>query len=204
MIPKKIIPPDQTGKKWKMSEKGKNNIRLDKLGKKFSDTHKKNISEAHKGIKYPNRKSPTPRTNLHKERLSKALKGKKGKKHSIETKMEMSRTRKGRKASIETRKKMSLNMQGRKNRFWQGGINTINMKIRRSLEYKLWREAVFERDNYTCIWCGAKSCKGKKVVLNADHIQLFSTHPELRFAIDNGRTLCKQCHYKRHSKKIYA
>jgi len=63
-----------------------------------------------------------------------------------------------------------------------------NQIIRSSLEYKLWREAVFKRDNWACIWCGNK---GK---LNADHIKPFAYYPELRFAIDNGRTLCVKCH----------
>jgi len=192
-----MIPPNQTGNRWKMSEEGKNKIRLAKLGKKLSDKHKKNLSKSHKGLKYPNRKSPLPRTEIHKKRLSDSLKGKKGHPHSAKTKLEMSKTRKGRKASVETRKKMSLNMQGAKNRFWKGGVNPINMKIRRSLEYRLWREAVFKRDKFTCVWCGEK---GKYI--EADHIQLFSTHPELRFAIDNGRTLCQDCHNIRHRKNI--
>ena len=56
------------------------------------------------------------------------------------------------------------------------------------------RKAVGERDNYTCVWCGTKSRIGLSVVLHADHIKPFSKYPELRFAIDNGRTLCVQCH----------
>ena len=74
---------------------------------------------------------------------------------------------------------------------WRGGITPINEKIRKSIEYKLWRKSVFERDDYTCVWCGQKGGK-----LNADHIKPFAYFPELRFAIDNGRTLCIDCHKK--------
>lgn len=96
---------------------------------------------------------------------------------------------KGLKRSIETRKKISEAKKGEKSYTWKGGITPLNKIIRRSLEYKLWRTAVFQRDNYTCIWCGQKGG-----VLNADHIKRFSDYPELRFSIDNGRTLCVPCH----------
>lgn len=80
---------------------------------------------------------------------------------------------------------------GEKHPNWQGGITPINKKIRRSFENKEWRKSVFERDNYTCIECGIKGGK-----LNADHIKPFSLFPELRFDINNGRTLCQNCHKK--------
>lgn len=96
--------------------------------------------------------------------------------------------------SAETRKKMSDSRKGEKSYLWRGGITPENKRIRNSVEYKLWREAVFERDNWTCIWCGVRSAKGVKVTLNADHIKPFAYFPELRFALDNGRTLCADCH----------
>ena len=87
------------------------------------------------------------------------------------------------------RGKHIIPLLGENNPNWQGGITTENNRIRTSIEYKLWREAVFKRDDYTCIWCFQKG-----VYLEADHIKSFAHHPELRFAIDNGRTLCKDCH----------
>lgn len=84
-----------------------------------------------------------------------------------------------------------LKLRGKNHPRWKGGITEENHKIRTSLEYKLWRKAVFERDKYICIWCREKGGK-----LNADHIKPFSLFPELRFAIDNGRTLCRACHLK--------
>ncbi len=87
-------------------------------------------------------------------------------------------------------------LKGEDNGRWKGGITPINSLIRTSKEYKLWRKSVFERDNYTCIWCGAKNGNGKTVILHADHIKPFAYYPELRFAIDNGRTLCRECHKK--------
>jgi len=64
-------------------------------------------------------------------------------------------------------------------------------KIRKSDDYKKWRLSVFVRDNYTCQFCNKKSC-----YIQADHIKPFSLFPELRFDIDNGRTLCLDCHKK--------
>ena len=33
---------------------------------------------------------------------------------------------------------------------WQGGRTSINHRVRRLQKYKDWREAVFNRDDYTC------------------------------------------------------
>lgn len=87
------------------------------------------------------------------------------------------------------RGKKRPNITGKKAPNWKGGITKINAAIRSSVEYRLWRKAVFERDGYTCVWCLKKGVR-----LNADHIKPFSLYPELRLAIDNGRTLCEECH----------
>lgn len=97
------------------------------------------------------------------------------------------------KLSEEMRKNKKLTAPRGENHYnWRGGVTPVNLSIRASLEYKLWREAVFKRDHYTCVWCGDN--KGGN--LNADHIKPFALFPELRFAIDNGRTLCVPCHQK--------
>lgn len=99
--------------------------------------------------------------------------------------------------SVETRRKISEAHKGEKSYNWKGGITSVNAAIRQSFEYKLWREAVFKRDNYTCVLCGISAkIVHRRVMLNADHIKKFSEYPELRLAVDNGRTLCVDCHKK--------
>lgn len=83
---------------------------------------------------------------------------------------------------------------GDKNPGWKGGITTENNRIRSSLEYTLWRRGVFERDNYKCIMCNNNTNN-----LQADHIKPFAYYPELRLDINNGQTLCKECHSKTSS-----
>lgn len=75
---------------------------------------------------------------------------------------------------------------------WRGGVNPINDSIRKSLDYQNWRKQIYERDNYTCQCCGET---GK--ILNAHHIYNFADYPNLRTSIDNGITLCEDCHTKR-------
>ena len=69
--------------------------------------------------------------------------------------------------------------------------------IRRSKAYAEWRKAVFERDGYTCQMCGEYGGK-----LNAHHIERFVDSPEKRLDVENGITLCEDCHKKVHHFKI--
>lgn len=91
---------------------------------------------------------------------------------------------------------------------WRGGLTSFRHIIRCSTKYIEWRKKVFERDNYTCQKCGSRSGNGKKVVLNVDHIKPFSSiihenniknyRDSLQckelWDLDNGRTLCVDCH----------
>jgi hypothetical protein len=95
--------------------------------------------------------------------------------------------------TLETRLKMSASMRANreKHKNWKGGITKQNAILRGRFEYREWRKSVFERDHYTCVHCGAHGC-----YLHADHIKPFAYFPELRYEINNGRTLCVPCHEK--------
>jgi len=68
-------------------------------------------------------------------------------------------------------------------------------RIRKSIEYRIWRNSVFELYDYTC---QKTEIKGGKIV--AHHIQNFEDYPELRLAIDNGIVLSEKSHREFHQK----
>ena len=78
-------------------------------------------------------------------------------------------------------------------------------KFYSSSEWKRLRQAVLERDHYECQWCKEE---GKVVTVNdsileVDHIKELEYYPELATNINNLRTLCKDCHNKRHDRMNY-
>ena len=98
----------------------------------------------------------------------------------------------------------SENKKGVNNHLWKGGITPLTKKIRHCLEYKTWHQSIFERDSYMC-----QICKQKGGDLHVNHKKLFSNilkdnHiktiedalicQEL-WSINNGSTLCIDCHY---------
>jgi hypothetical protein len=103
---------------------------------------------------------------------------------------------------------------GKNNSNWKGGITAINHGLRDAIqntfEYRQWRSDVYMRDNFQCKRCGS-SASG---TLNAHHKKLFQQildeHRvttveqailcEELWNINNGMTLCLDCHKKRHKK----
>jgi len=127
-----------------------------------------------------------------KVKISKALTGKKKKKRSGEHSKRLSNALKG----------IILRKKGKKNPNWKGGITSKNQQERGSAKTREWRMAVFLRDNFTCQFCGARCHRGlgKSVFLVAHHIKSWARHKSLRYDIDNGITLCEDCHSLVHKK----
>jgi hypothetical protein len=150
----------------KVSEETKKKMSLSKKGKLFSKEHLENLRKSHLGQKAWN-------AGLTKE---------------VDDRVRM---------RVEVRKRMSETHRLRKkeSHLWKGGINPVNDSIRKSIEFKLWRESIFSRDGWTCQKTGVKGGK-----LNAHHIKNFSQFPELRFAIDNGVTLSVESHREFHKR----
>lgn len=85
--------------------------------------------------------------------------------------------------------KPRLDMRGENNPNWKGGVSAEYKDIRSTLEYTNWRRAVFRRDDWTCQSCGERGGR-----LEAHHIVAFSHDSSLILEVDNGQTLCRECH----------
>lgn len=145
-----------------------------------------------------------------------------GKCHSEVTKAKMRKVRQGKKISEESKRKISEarvgkyagsnhplygqtreDMKGENNPNWNGGVTTLYKQIRETIQYKQWRKACFERDDYTCKFCGQRGGD-----LHVDHIttyasiiakcQIISVEETIGctelWDVGNGRTLCITCH----------
>lgn len=64
---------------------------------------------------------------------------------------------------------------------------------KRGKDYGKWALAVLRRDK-RCVRCGTTE------KLQAHHVKHWKKHPESRYDIDNGATLCVYCHHAQHPK----
>ena len=110
-----------------------------------------------------------------------------------EVRLKISLFAKSRKFTEEHRQAISLGNKGKtKGKLhyrWKGGIRRIGDVTYTSTEYKEWRTKVFKRDDFICRGC---KIKGKR--LQAHHILPKCKFPERMFDIENGITLCEDCH----------
>lgn len=128
-----------------------------------------------------------------------------GHKQTEDAKKKIGRAARNRIVSKETREKSSNSHRGEKCHWWKGGKTAVAKLIRVSFKYRQWRSDVFTRDNYTCLFCNVRGGK-----LEADHIKRLSdiiTEYDIKtqediynceelWDINNGRTLCIDCHKK--------
>ncbi len=174
-------------------------------GKKRSEESKRKQSESMKGMNKGKKKPPL--TDEHKRKIKdNNARYWKGKKRPKETCHKISLANKGKRNSPNTEFKKGMISPNRgkkrpeisreKHWNWKGGRTKKDKALRRTLEYKQWRTAVFEKDNWTCQICGARSKKGKPIYLEAHHIKGVAHYPELVLMVDNGKTLCINCHGK--------
>jgi hypothetical protein len=172
------IRSEDTRKKISEIKKGNKN----RLGKTFSEESREKMKKSHLG-----QKSWNKGLKMSKEFCEKC------KSHKMPNNIGIVRSEEYRRKSSELHKGL---MVGENHPNWKGGVTPEVMKIRNSLESKLWREAVFKRDNYTC---SKTNIKGG--ILAVHHVLNFSQFPELRFDVNNGITLSKEAHIEFH--KIY-
>jgi hypothetical protein len=89
----------------------------------------------------------------------------------------------------------SATKHGSGNPHWKGGLQHIYEErdyLMSQKPYREWRLSVFKRDNFTC-----QKCNNKKDIC-AHHIKGWTKYPEFRYDVDNGQTLCKNCHQGSH------
>ncbi len=95
---------------------------------------------------------------------------------------------------------------------WKGGRTLLRSRIHNSFKYRQWRSDIFVRDNYTCQDCGkrggyleAHHLKEFNKIMEENNIQTYeeAMQCEELWNINNGKTLCKDCHNLTKLGKFY-
>ena len=191
-------------------------------GFKMSEESKRKISETHKRIGFKPKtchlrgkdsftygkkwdESRRKKLSERNKRLGLIPPSRKGIKCSKEIRENMSRGQKGKIYSIETRKKCSLLRRGNKSNLWKGGVSNLQKILRSCFKYRQWRSDVFTRDDFTCKSCGVRGgklqvdhIKPLSIILKENNVKTFEEDLicEEIWNMNNGRTLCIECHKK--------
>lgn len=149
-----------------------------------------------------------------KRKLSVAKKGRpsklKGRKLSEEFRKKLSESRKGivfSESHIANLRKSHLGkMKGSEHPRWLGdkGKSPLVRRVRDCYEYRQWRSDIFTRDDFTCQICLVRGGyleadhypKMFSVIWNENEIKTFEQAIACQefWNINNGRTLCRECH----------
>ena len=151
-----------------------------------------------------------------KDKISQSSKGRispcgmLGKKFSEATKKKMSDVKKGKiplnvlrgEFSGEKNYNWGKDMSGKNNGRWIEDRTLLKRfndtaKDRRSYAYSNWRHQIKIRDNFKCRMDNT-DCSGR---LEVHHILGYTEHPELRYIINNGITLCHFHHPRTRSEE---
>jgi len=110
---------------------------------------------------------------------------------------------------LHNRIKLRNSHLGEKSPFWKGGKTKLSKLIKANFKYRLWREAIFKRDNWTCQECNFRNKGGgERRNIHPHHLISFATiisnnkidtlekalKCKLLWDINNGITLCNVCH----------
>src|SRR4030042_1240308 len=162
------------------------------LGHTHTEETKRKISEVHKGKIISKEQKQKLSLAMKKRNLCGERNPMWGKSRTEEVKDKI------REKLKEWNKKNPDIQRGKNNHNWKGGISTLHMMLRRSREYKDWIKSVFKRDRYICVKCGNKGSGN----LQAHHIFSWANYPEKRFDLENGLTLCIDCHKAIHEQTV--
>lgn len=165
-------------------------------GQKFTESHLRKLSESKKSnfqfinnlIKRNKARRGIRLSDSHRKKISIGLIGTHTQPKSEECKKKISQSKKG---SIPWNKGRKFEQYSKENHWnWKGGISRGYRKgYKNDNKYKQWRINVFQRDNWTC-----QNCNMRGTYLEPHHIKSWARFPELRYELDNGVTLCKECH----------
>lgn len=74
-----------------------------------------------------------------------------------------------------------------------------------SSAWKKKRQEILELNHFECQWCKeeGRATVTDVATLEVDHIKELEEYPELALEDENLRTLCKDCHNKRHKRMNY-